>query len=121
MQSGGESVGSAVSGIDDAVNRLPETGGWSGAAHEAANEMFGRADAVAQRFTAYTTAVAAALREGAGALGGAHGGPEGRVVDEREARPAHGTQPPARFASTSSSFASRSSRSKGLSRKSSAP
>ena len=71
VQSGGESVGSAVSGIDDAVNRLPETGGWSGAAHEAANEMFGRADAVAQRFTAYTTAVAAALREGAGALGGA--------------------------------------------------
>lgn len=71
MQSGGESVGSAVSGIDDAVNRLPETGGWSGAAQEAANEMFGRADAAAQRFAAYTTAVAAVLRDGAGALGGA--------------------------------------------------
>ncbi len=69
VESSGSSVGSAVSGIDDAVNRLPETRGWSGAAHDAATGMFGRADARAQQFSAYTTAVAAALTSGAGTIG----------------------------------------------------
>lgn len=71
VESSGSSVGSAVSGIDDAVNRLPETRGWSGAAHDAATGMFGRADARAQQFSAYTTAVAAALTSGAGTIGSA--------------------------------------------------
>ncbi|MDG4663670.1 WXG100 family type VII secretion target [Mycobacterium sp. 236(2023)] len=69
VQSAGQDIGDAVSGIDDAISRMPETRGWSGAAHDAATGMFGRADASAQRFTQYTHAVAAALSNGAAALG----------------------------------------------------
>ncbi|MGP4058328.1 hypothetical protein ACTWP6_26480 [Mycobacterium sp. 4D054] len=71
VDSSGTSVGAAVSGIDDAVNRLPEVKGWSGDAHDAATGMFGRADIKAQQFTDYAKAVAAALKNGANTIGGA--------------------------------------------------
>ena len=67
----GESVRTAVSSIDDACERLPEVRAWSGPAHDAAAEMFGRADVAAGRFADYTSAVAAALRGGAEAIGAA--------------------------------------------------
>ena len=44
----GESVRTAVSSIDDACERLPEVRAWSGPAHDAAAEMFGRADVAAR-------------------------------------------------------------------------
>lgn len=65
VQSAGQTVGDGVSNIDDAINRMPETRGWSGQAHDAAVGMFGRADAKAQQFTGSTDAVASAFRSGA--------------------------------------------------------
>lgn len=73
VRAGGETVGSAVSGVDDACERLPEVRAWSGAAHDAAGAMFGRADVEASRFSRYAGAVATALSDGAGALGKARG------------------------------------------------
>ncbi|MCV7149716.1 hypothetical protein [Mycolicibacterium pyrenivorans] len=64
-------MGSAVSGIDNACERLPAVQAWSGRAHDAAGEMFGRADAAAQRFSEYASAVAAALSGGAESIGSA--------------------------------------------------
>ncbi|MDZ4269327.1 MAG: hypothetical protein U1D00_27215 [Mycobacterium sp.] len=64
-------MGSAVSGIDDSCERLPEVQAWSGRAHDAAEEMFGRADTTARRFSEYATAVAAALSGGAESIGSA--------------------------------------------------
>lgn len=71
VDSSGSTVGATVSGLDDAINRLPEVEGWSGAAHDAATGMFGRADLQAQQFTDYAKAVATALKNGAGAIGAA--------------------------------------------------
>nr|WP_235065524.1 hypothetical protein [Mycolicibacterium iranicum] len=71
MSSAGQTVGDGVSNIDDAISRMPETRGWSGQAHDAATGMFGRADAKAQQFTAYTDAVASAFNKGATAIGAA--------------------------------------------------
>lgn len=71
VSSAGQTVGDGVSNIDDAINRMPETRGWSGQAHDAATGMFGRAEAKAQQFTAYTDAVASAFNKGATAIGAA--------------------------------------------------
>lgn len=71
VRSAGQSVGDGVSNLDDAINRMPETRGWSGQAHDAATGMFGRADTTAQQFAGYTDAVASALSNGANAIGAA--------------------------------------------------
>lgn len=71
VQSAGQTVGDGVSNIDDAINRMPETRGWSGQAHDAAVGMFGRADAKAQQFSGSTDAVASAFSNGATAIGAA--------------------------------------------------
>lgn len=59
----------AVSGVDDACERLPEVQAWSGVAHNAAAAMFGRADFHASRFSDYVGAVATSLSDGAELLG----------------------------------------------------
>lgn len=71
VRSAGQSVGDGVSNLDDAINRMPETRGWLGQAHDAATGMFGRADTTAQQFAGYTDAVASALSSGANAIGAA--------------------------------------------------
>ena len=71
VKAGGESVGTAVSGIEDGCARLPEMKGWSGPAHDAAGAMFGRADVEADEFSRYATAVASALHGGAASIGAA--------------------------------------------------
>lgn len=49
----GESIFNDVRQLDDGISRLPESRGWSGKAHEAANDMFGRA--VTRSSTSSTT------------------------------------------------------------------
>jgi hypothetical protein len=71
VRRGGVAVCDALSGIDDACERLPEVQAWSGPAHDAAAEMFGCADATAERFSKYTRASAEALSGGAATIGGA--------------------------------------------------
>ncbi|MBX5489295.1 MAG: hypothetical protein IRZ17_22175, partial [Mycolicibacterium hassiacum] len=50
---------------------MPETKAWSGEAHNAATAMFQRAEARTGEFSRYASAVAAALTEGATAIGSA--------------------------------------------------
>jgi hypothetical protein len=66
-----QAVADAVSGIDAACERMPETRAWSGESHDAASEMFGRAESEASKFSEYANAVASALKSGAGSIGGA--------------------------------------------------
>ncbi|BBY80255.1 hypothetical protein H7I53_15355 [Mycolicibacterium pulveris] len=68
VETGGDAVRAAVSSVDDACGRLPELSAWAGTAHDAAKEMFGRADGVAETFSNYAGAVAAAIRDGAASL-----------------------------------------------------
>jgi hypothetical protein len=63
------SVSDAVTGIDDACQRMPETQAWSGRSHDAASAMFGRASRHATSFSEYANGVASALRTGADAIG----------------------------------------------------
>ena len=60
----GDSIFNEVRQLDDGISRLPETRGWSGKAHEAANDMFGRAVTKSSAFLDYTQAVAKALSNG---------------------------------------------------------
>jgi hypothetical protein len=66
-----QSVSDAVTGIDDACQRMPETHGWTGRSHEAAAAMFGRAANRAKAFREYGDAVASALRTGGDSIGSA--------------------------------------------------
>lgn len=67
----GESIESAVSGIDHACKTLPEIRGWSGQAHDAASEMFGRAHKQTADMSNYADAIAAAFSDAAGSIGDA--------------------------------------------------
>lgn len=69
VETGGDSVRDAVSGIRDGCERLPEVRAWSGVAHDAATDMFVRADTKGDQFAQYTSAVAKALNEGAESIG----------------------------------------------------
>jgi len=71
INTGAQTVADAVSGIDAACERMPETRAWSGKSHEAASAMFGRAEREASKFSEYANAVASALAGGAGSIGGA--------------------------------------------------
>ncbi|MDT5331147.1 MAG: hypothetical protein QOF31_2444 [Mycobacterium sp.] len=73
ISSGAATVSGAVTGIDSACQRMPETKAWSGRSHEAAAEMFGRAGRDASRFSEYANAVASALKNGSGMIGSARG------------------------------------------------
>ncbi|MCU1696566.1 MAG: hypothetical protein JWR34_2629 [Mycobacterium sp.] len=67
----GDSIFNDVRQLDDGVSRLPETRGWSGKAHEAANDMFGRAVKRSSGFLNYAQAVAKALSDGGERISGA--------------------------------------------------
>jgi len=71
INTGAQTVADAVSGIDAACERMPETRAWSGKSHEAASAMFGRAEREASKFSEYANGVASALRSGAESVGGA--------------------------------------------------
>nr|WP_307789280.1 hypothetical protein [Mycolicibacterium baixiangningiae] len=60
-----------MKGIDSACGRMPETRAWEGRSHEAASAMFGRANKDSTELSEYAHAVAAALRAGSSAIGGA--------------------------------------------------
>lgn len=68
---GGQEIANAVRGVDNAIQRMPETRAWEGQAHEAASHMFGRANRQAAHLSEYTTAIGAALKKGAGTIGDA--------------------------------------------------
>ncbi|GAB7068206.1 hypothetical protein H7J06_17895 [Mycobacterium hodleri] len=65
----GKAIFDDVRHLDDGINRLPQTRGWSGSAHEAANEMFGRAVTRTSKFLDYADAVSKALSDGAAHIG----------------------------------------------------
>ncbi|BBY44143.1 WXG100 family type VII secretion target [Mycolicibacterium celeriflavum] len=71
IQTRAQTVADAVSGIDAACERMPETRAWSGKSHEAASAMFGRAEREASKFSEYANGVASALRSGADSIGSA--------------------------------------------------
>lgn len=64
-------IADAVSGINAACDRMPETRAWSGKSHDAANAMFGRLELDVAKFSDYTEAVASALRNGAESIANA--------------------------------------------------
>ncbi|MFN3005217.1 WXG100 family type VII secretion target [Mycolicibacterium wolinskyi] len=69
ISSAGKSVYDAARNLDDGCDRLPESRTWSGSAHDAATQMFGRATERASRFLDYTDAVADALTRGGASIG----------------------------------------------------
>lgn len=71
IQERGRTVADAVMTLSTNIATMPDTKAWSGDAHDAATGMFERADTQTQSFSAYTDALAKALSEGAGAIGGA--------------------------------------------------
>lgn len=71
IDASGQSVYRAVRDLEDDVNRLPETGGWQGRAHDAAAGMFGRATKQTSGFTTGVGAVGAAVGGGDATIGAA--------------------------------------------------
>ena len=65
------SVFGAVTGVDSACQRMPETRAWSGRSHDAAVAMFGRASRDASKVAEYANEVASALRHGSATIGAA--------------------------------------------------
>ncbi|HEY9264486.1 MAG TPA: hypothetical protein VIQ11_07785 [Mycobacterium sp.] len=69
VDDGGRAVADAVTMMSSNIDTMPETRAWSGDAHTAATKMFGRAADAASALAAYTKAVGAAFRDGAGTIG----------------------------------------------------
>jgi uncharacterized protein YukE len=65
----GESIYNAVRDLDDGIDRMPESQGWSGQAQRAAVGMFRRATEKSSAFKNYAEAVAAALQTGSSRIG----------------------------------------------------
>jgi hypothetical protein len=65
----GESIYRNVRDLDDNCDRMPEARAWSGAAHDAAAQMFGRATTSASHLLDYTDVVADALNYGRSTIG----------------------------------------------------
>lgn len=68
---GGKAVDHAVATINANVKTMPETKAWSGDAHSAATSMFGRAEDRTGAFADYTSALGAAMQQGAHRVGAA--------------------------------------------------
>lgn len=66
---GGTSVHNTVVGIEHGVTHMADTKDWSGPAHDAAVQMFGRASKKAQDFSEYAGGINTALSGGAEAIG----------------------------------------------------
>lgn len=71
VKTAGESVEQAVDRINHNIKIMPETKAWSGVAHDAASDMFDRAQKTTTEFSNYTTAIGSALNEGASIIGAA--------------------------------------------------
>src|SRR5262249_27306827 len=71
LSAAGQSVYSAVRGLDDGCDRMPEARAWSGQSHRAAREMFRRATEKTSELAHYTEAVETALNKGSGSIGDA--------------------------------------------------
>ncbi|MCT7657689.1 WXG100 family type VII secretion target [Mycobacterium deserti] len=67
----GDSIYQAVRDLDDRIDRMPESRGWAGQAHDAAAAMFGRATDRASKFKNYAEAFGNALRSGSASLAAA--------------------------------------------------
>jgi len=68
---GGEAVDAAVKSVSRNIKTMRETKAWRGDAHTAATSMFVRAEERTEAFSSYTTAIGAALTEGAETIGAA--------------------------------------------------
>lgn len=69
IQAAGKSLYESVRRLDDEINRLDETEGWRGRAHDAATGMFQRGTDRASSFLNYAAAVATALDSGSESIG----------------------------------------------------
>ena len=69
IEDSGRAVADAVTTMSSTIDTMPETRAWSGDAHTAATKMFGRAAEASNALAAYTKAVGAAFRNGAGTIG----------------------------------------------------
>ena len=69
IKSAGDSIYTAVRDLDDGIDRMPESRGWSGQAHDAAAAMFRRATDRSSAFKDYAEAVAGALQSGSARIG----------------------------------------------------
>ncbi|AKS30705.1 hypothetical protein AFA91_01115 [Mycolicibacterium goodii] len=65
----GNAVDAAVDQLNYRIKSLPDTRDWSGQAHDAAAEMFDRANDQTTRFADYTSAIASAVADGASSIG----------------------------------------------------
>ena len=71
VKDSGRAVADAVTTLSTNIKTMPDTKAWSGDAHTGATTMFDRAAKRTDAFSAYTSAVSAALIAGAGTIGGA--------------------------------------------------
>jgi len=70
IRSSGESIYDAVRNLDDRIDRMSAEKAWSGEAHKAAGDMFGRATDRSSAFKNYTDRVAATLDRGGDSISG---------------------------------------------------
>ena len=65
----GVAIYEAVVGLDDRIDRMPDSGQWAGQAHDAAENMFGRAIVRSSEFKDYADAFVTALADGSSWIG----------------------------------------------------
>ncbi|MDZ4269812.1 MAG: WXG100 family type VII secretion target [Mycobacterium sp.] len=70
IRSSGESIYDAVRNLDDRIDRMSAEKAWSGEAHKAAGDMFGRATDRSSACKNYTDRVAATLDRGGDSISG---------------------------------------------------
>lgn len=69
IRNAGVAIYDAVVGLDDRIDRMPESGVWAGQAHDAAENMFGRAIDRSSQLKNYADAFATALADGSAWIG----------------------------------------------------
>lgn len=74
IRSAGALIYRSIRELDDEIDRMPEAAAWSGTAHRAAADMFGRATDRSSGFKDYAETVAAALTDGSTMIGRARAG-----------------------------------------------
>lgn len=74
IKAAGASFYTAVRNLDDRIDRMPESRGWAGKAHDAAADMFVKATDRASAFKDYTEDFGGALQSGSAWIGAARQG-----------------------------------------------
>lgn len=74
IKAGGQAVDDSVVRVRDNLGVMPETKAWSGAAHDEADKMFGRATEQTRDFADHNGKIGQAFVDGAGSIGGARTG-----------------------------------------------